>query len=118
MGELTRVNMACRAHGTTRAEKRPPQDTPPHLGEEGIRGLGAERFPAMPTPMKGALGGIADAPQPCIAADSRGGGPEDPFREDYTRLLFSLYIRETKVSAFVAPQSTWFGKGRRGHAFV
>ena len=50
VGELTRVNMACRAHGTTRAEKRPPQDTPPHLGEEGIRGLGAERFPAIPAP--------------------------------------------------------------------
>ena len=65
-----------------------------------------------------ALGGTASAPQPGVAADSRGGGPEDPFREDYTRLLFSLYIRETKVCAFVAPQSTWFGNGRRGHGFV
>lgn len=52
VGELTRVNIACRAHGTTRAEKRPPQDTPPHLGEEGIRGLGAERFPADTSALK------------------------------------------------------------------
>jgi len=37
VGELTRVNMACRAHGTTRAEKRPPQDAPPRGGDQGLR---------------------------------------------------------------------------------
>lgn len=45
VGELTRVNIACRAHGTTRAEKRPPQDTPPSPRRGGDQGLRSGEVP-------------------------------------------------------------------------
>lgn len=72
-------------HGTTGAEKEPPQKHPPKSwsAHGGARGLGAEKVPGGTSAQKAPQGGTASAPQPCNGADSRGEGRSlgSPMRE-------------------------------------
>lgn len=92
VGELTRVNMACRAHGTTRAEKRPPPDAPPRGGDQGLRS-GESRQHQRP---RGAPQAVLPTPPSFAEADL---GESRSYQRPATGIRLPPYISWRRVCA-------------------